>query len=140
MSFIGQKKIRSSEETSEQTPSGSPLVKVTYHDASVEYLSKTMFKKVKTEKARTLEELRMLRCEPVVEMVLLLLRDWGIKLSELGFFSALLNRSLEHNKEQALCQLWSQYMPKPLASDEVDLIAVDRVLRDANGKGIPKAS
>jgi hypothetical protein len=128
--WIGNKEIKQTDETDEQTPSGSPVVKVTYQDETVEHLSQMMYEKVVSDKASTLEELRDKRCNPVVTMLLSVLNEWGVKLSELSYLSALMNRSLEYNRDQALNKLWGKWMPKPLAPDEVDMLTVDRVLKN----------
>ena len=133
--FIGPKEIKTTEKTEETTPSGSPVIKVTYHDGAVERIASAMYEKIATEEKCSLEELRSKRCQPVVAVLLLVLNEWGVKLGELGYISALLNQSLEFNKDAALRELWSQWMPKPITPDDVDLLTVDRVL-----KGIPKVA
>lgn len=127
--FIGQKEIEKSEDSGELTPGGVKIIKVEYKDGAVEHLSDLMFEQVVTEEATTPEQLRDKRLQPVVAVVLAALREWGVKMSELGYMSALLNRSLEFNKDTALCELWAEWMPKPLSPDDVDLITVDRLLR-----------
>ena len=127
--WIVTKEINTTAQTDEKTPTGSPIFKVTYQDDTVEHFSKAMYDKVLSESSATLEELRDKRCQPVVAMLLSVLNEWGVKLGELGYLSALLNRSLEYNRDQALIKLWSKWMPKPLAPDEVDMLTVDRVLK-----------
>lgn len=129
VSYIGPKAIKLVENTDETTPAGSKIVKITYSDESVEYISEPMYGKVVTEKPCDLSALRDKRCHPVVEVMLAALREYGIKLSELGYISALLNASLDANRDAALNAIWGQYGPKPLAPDEVSLLTIDRVLK-----------
>lgn len=129
MSFIGPKEIKSTEETEDKTPGGTSIVQVTYLDDTVERFSQCMYEKIVTEEKCTLEELRAKRCQPVVAMLLSVLNEWGTKLGELQYISALLNQSLEYSRDQATNQLWAAWMPKPLHPDEVDMLTVDRVLR-----------
>lgn len=129
VSYIGPKAIKLVENTEEMTPAGSKIVRVTYADESVEFLSEPMYGKVVTDKPCDLDKLREKRCHPVVEVMLAALREYGIKLSELGYISALLNASLDANRDAALNALWAQWGPKPLAPDEVSLLVIDRVLK-----------
>ena len=64
----------------------------------------------------------------------MVLREWGLKVGELPYFSQLLNGLLDFNRDSAMIYLISEYMPKPLSLDDVDLITVDRILKDGNNK------
>lgn len=127
--YIGQKKIRLIEDTEEKTSGGYPIVKITYDDNSVEHFSELMFKKIVTDKPCDLGELRDKRVGPIVEIVLAIFRDWGLKPGELEYFSALLNRSLNYNSDQALIGLVSKFMPKPNSLDDIDYFTIDRILK-----------
>ena len=127
--FIGKKKITSVEETKDKTPGGFSLIRVEYDDESIEYMSSLMFPKVTSDKACDESALRDKRMYPVVENILGLLRDWGIKTGELQYMSALLNLSLDNNQKEAMSELWSKWMPRPMSLDDVDLITMDRVLK-----------
>lgn len=127
--FIGEKKILFAELTEETTPAGTKIVKVTFVDDSVEHFSELMFGHVVTEEQGDLSTLRERRVKPIVQAILELLREYGIRVGELPYFSALLNQSLDFNRAEAERHLWSQYMPKPKDLEDVDLITVDRVLR-----------
>ena len=129
MSYIGEKKVKSQAVTDETTPGGVKIVEVKFADNTVENFSELMLEKIVSDKACDLTQLRDKRVFPVVEIVLGIMRDWGIKLSELAYLSGVLNRSLDNNTNEALLELWSQYMPKPAAPDEVDLISIDKVLK-----------
>jgi len=132
--FLGQKKVKEAIETEEKTPGGNPILLVKYEDETEEHIPKVMYDEVVSRKSCSLEDLRDKRCRPVVAQMLSLMSEWGIKLSELGYVSALLNQSLDFNKENAICALWADWMPRPNAGDEVDLCTVDRVLKaKANG-------
>lgn len=134
MKYIGDKKIKSHKKTKEKTPAGTPIVKVEYEDGLVEHLSEIMFNRVVSSKPCNLTELRDKRVFPIMEQVLMILREWGIKESEFGYFSTLLNDHLTKVKDEAYIKLVSQYMPKPLTSEDVDLITLDRILRDASSE------
>lgn len=132
MSFIGEKQVKSVETTDEKTPGGTEILKVEYEDGTREFFSKLMYDQIVTEESITLSDLRDKRVQPVVAMLLVALREWGLKLGELGYLSALLNRSLDSNRDAALQELWSKWMPRPLSVDDVDLITIDRVLKTIN--------
>lgn len=127
--FIGPKKIQSWRDLEETTPNGIAIREVNYEDGSKEWLSVKMFEACVSPEACDLSKLREKRVAPVIKELLVMLRDWGIKLGELPYLSALLNQSLDFNSKEALCELWSSYMPKPMSLDDVDLVTVDRVLR-----------
>jgi len=130
MSYIGEKKIKGVIETGEKTHGGEPLVRVEFKDGTAEFLAKKMCDATQTEKAVDLTVLRDRRMEPVLTETLALLRDWGVKIGELQYFSARLNQSLDENSTEAMRVLWSQHMPKPKELDDVDFVTIDRVLRN----------
>ena len=66
---------------------------------------------------------------PGAEEVLKTMRNWGIRLSELAYFSILLETSINENVKEAQNELWGSYMPRPLSPDEVSLITIDKVLK-----------
>lgn len=127
--FIGKKQILETSVSEEKTAADNDIIIVKYKDETVEHLSKTMFDAVVSPTVGDDTQLRDRRIKPVVEMVLSIMREWGIKTGELQYFSVLLNSSLDHNTNQALLKLVSQYMPAPLSLDDVDLITVDRILK-----------
>ena len=88
-----------------------------------------MIDKKVSETSCDLTALREKRLTPVVEQVLNLLRDWGVKINELPYISMLLNQSLDFNQKEALIKLWGAWGPKLLSPEDVDLITVDNVLR-----------
>lgn len=128
--FIGGKQIKETRPANEKTAGGVEIAEVEYSDGDIEWFSTLMLDKIVSEKACDLTELRDKRVFPVVEVVLGILRDWGIKLNELQYLSAKLNNSLQINEFEALNELWGQFMPKPNSPDEVNLIAIDRVLKN----------
>lgn len=127
--YIGDKKIKETRETKEKTPGGFDILEVEYENGDVEWFSKLLYDRIITEQSCDASTLRDKRIFPMVEVILGILRDWGIKIGELPYLSALLNKSLDYNTSQALNELWSQFIPRPNSPDEVSLIAVDRVLR-----------
>jgi len=128
--FIGEKKIKSTEETKETTPGGIPLIRVLYEDGTTEYLSKKMHDEIVSKKATGLSELRDMRVRPLVAEVLALTREWGLKIGETPYFGQLLNQSLNFNIDQAELELWGKWMPKPKSRDDVSLTDVDRILKN----------
>lgn len=138
--FIGEKKILFAELTDETTPAGTKLVKVTFADDSVEHFSELMFGYIVSDEQSDLSALREKRIKPIVQAILELLREYGIRVGELPYFSALLNQSLDFNRAEAERHLWSRYMPKPKDLEDVDLITVDRVLREYGEQNKANAS
>lgn len=130
--YIGEKKIKRVTETDEQTSGGFKLVEVEFQHGMIERFSSLLLDKIITDQVCDASKLRDLRIHPVVAIVLQVLRDWGLKMSELPYFSTVLNQSLDYNHKQALNTLWSQWMLKPKDPEEVDLIAIDRVLKTNN--------
>lgn len=132
--FIGNKKITSIKETKERTEGGVDILEVQFEDGTIEHFSKLMFDKIVSEKKCDESALRDKRVMPVVEVLLSELREWGIKIGELPYMSALLNQSLDYNQNQAMTKLLSDWMPKPKSLDDVDYITVDRILRNKTKK------
>ena len=127
--FIGKKKIKEVRELEDKTPSGFPIKEVTFDDESVEWFSSVMFEHVQSDNRCDDTELRDKRIQPMVQVILAILRDWGVKVGELPYLSVLLTQSLDNNTSEAVKEMWSKFMPKPADLDEVNLIAVDRVLK-----------
>lgn len=127
--FIGPKKITSVSPIGQMTPGGFELWEIGFKDDTAERFSAPMLKHVIRKKSIDISELRDKRIAPVVEVTLQVLRDWGIKMSELQFYSAMLQNSLDYNYNQAQNILLSEWMPKPISPDEVDLLVIDRILR-----------
>src|SRR3990167_3514852 len=136
MSFIGQKQIKKIKE-GERTQNGIEVVEIFYEDNTSEFLSKLMYDKIVSEEACDLTQLRDKRLEPLVKETLVVLRNWGIKLSELTAFYALLNLSMQNNEKEALLELWRDVIPTLQDPDDIDLISVDLVLRRKSEHSIP---
>lgn len=126
--YIGSRKISEVKETNEKTPSGLSIFSVEYEDQTVEWISSIMLKEVVSDSPCDLTELREKRVVPIIQVILTILRDWGIKLSELPYLSILLTQSLEFNHKEALLELWGKWMPKPLSPEDVDMLTIDKVL------------
>ena len=73
---------------------------------------------------------------PVVEAVLRIMRDWGIKLSEIPYFSTLLTTSLNYNEDEALKELYSKWLPTLTSLDDIDMVTIDRILKSKKPKEI----
>ena len=128
--FIGEKQIEKAAELEEKTTSGIAIISVEFVDGTHELLSALMLDKTVTEEACDLSTLRDKRVQPVVEEVLKLFRDWGLKLNELGYLSTLMVQSLEYSDTQAMLHLWSKEGVKLQTPQDVDLLTLDRVLKE----------
>ena len=119
-SYIGSKKVASTKVMDEKTPAGFEIIEVHYEDLSIEHIAKVMYDKVVSNEPCNESILRDKRVQPVIETILSILREWGIKVGELQYMSAMLNRSLDYSNNQALIELMSQWMQRPLSLDDVD--------------------
>mgnify|MGYP001560731065 CR=1 FL=1 len=129
--YIGEKKIKNTETLKDKTLSGILLIEVEFEDKTKETFSKLLYDKIVSEKSCDATELREKRIKPIVEVILVLLRDWGIKLNELPYMSMVLNQSLMFNEKEALKKLWQKkYIPNLNSLEDVNLIAIDRVLKN----------
>ena len=126
--FIGEKEIKEVKETKEKTIGKNPIIEVKFIDGEVQHFSKIMYDKIISKEKCDATELREKRLTPVLEIVLAVLRDWGITAGELPYFSIKLNQSLDYNTNQALIKLVSKYMPIPKSLDDIDYITIDRIL------------
>ena len=130
--FIGNKKIQTVSESGNETV-------VLYEDGSQEILSALMYKEIVSEIACDATALREKRITPIVSDVLKVLRNWGIKLNELPYMSAVLNESLKQNELEALKELWIKWIPTLRSLDDIDLVSIDRVLKAKGVKELEKA-
>ena len=119
--FIGLKKIKQ--------VSGEIEIMVEYEDGSKEIFSKLMYDKIVSDISCDATTLREKRILPIVQAVLGVLRDWGIKLNELPYMSAVLNQSLKQNEDEALKELWLTWIPTLNTIEDIDLVAIDSVLK-----------
>jgi hypothetical protein len=126
--YIGLKPIKEVKDGG-KTPNGVEVVEVFYEDNTREVFSKLMYDKIVSEESCDLTQLREKRITPIVEQVLLVMRNWGIKVSELPYFSSLLNQSMQANEKEAMRELWLDVIPTLADPDDVDLIAIDLILR-----------
>ena len=120
--FIGDKEIRNChcEEN---------ICEIDYTDGKRETLSKIMFDEIVSEEKCDATTLRDKRVRPVVAQVLGVMRLWGLKTGEVGYFSALLNQSLMNNENEAMKHLWKGVIPTLQSLDDVNLVAIDQVLK-----------
>lgn len=125
--YIGNRKIK---DIRDDRLNDMDLVIVTYDDDKKETFSKLMYDKLISENPCDLTTLRDLRTDPVVKEMLTVLRNWGVKLNELGYVSMRLNASLQENEKAALKKLWEPIIPTIAEVDDVTMIAVDQVLRN----------
>ena len=88
-----------------------------------------MFDEIVADEPCDLTDLRDQRVRPIVATILLTLREWGLKVSELAYMSALLTQSLESNQDEAQKELWKKWIPTLNSLDDVDMLAIDRVLK-----------
>lgn len=136
--FIGGKKILEVKPTEQKTPGGAEILEVLFEDETSQFFSKLMLDNIITENKIDETELRNKRVDPIVEVILTILREYGVKTGELPYFSALLNKSLDYNSNQALLKLLGKWMPQPLSLDDVDFITIDRILK-ADGESSKQA-
>lgn len=122
MKFIGDKQIKNYQ-------CDEITCEVGYEDGKTETLSKLMFDEIVADEKCDATTLRDKRVRPVVAQVLGVMRLWGIKTGEVGYFSTLLNQSLQNNEDQAIRHLWRGVIPTLETLDDVDLVAVDLVLK-----------
>ena len=127
--YIGEKKVSTIADSGLKTLGGIMVMTVSYEDGTKENFSSIMLGKIVSEIACDATALREKRMQPLVQEVLKMLCDWGIKLSELPYMSVLLNQSIDFNQKEALIKLWSAWGPKLLTPDDVDMITIDHVLR-----------
>ena len=123
--YIGEKQIKKA------TPDGVNIMSIEYMDGSKELVSSLMLDKVLSSEPCDVTELRDKRLAPIVEGVLSVLRNWGLRMSELPQFSVLLSQSLDFNEKQALVEILNQYTgSKMLSPDELDMLTIDKVLKE----------
>ena len=127
--FIGEKKISSVKETEEKTSGDIVIVKVSYEDESIEHFSSLMFPKVVSDKPCDETELMLKRIDPIVEQLLRIVRDWGMKEYEMQPMVSRLTESLNFNANEAMFELISKWMPRPNRIDGIDYMTIDRILR-----------
>lgn len=127
--FIGEKKIKEAKENGEFTPGQNPIMRVEYENGEVEHYSKLMYEQIVSDASCQLDALREKRVRYVVAATLALFREYGVRAGDTPYISVLLNQSLNDNLESATKMLWAEWMPKPLALDDVDFVTVDRVLK-----------
>ena len=129
--YIGQKQITkiTEEQVLEDTPA---IFSVEFADGTKELLSSLMLDKIVSEESCDLSELRDKRVKPIVEEVLEVFKNWGLKFSEIPYFSVLFSQSLEYNQNQAIIELWKKYTGRTnmLAPDDIDFLTVDKILKE----------
>ena|SRR3990167_1630095 len=127
--YIGEKKVSNIVETGEKTSGGIPIVVVYYEDGNKESFSSLMLDVIVSEESCDLTALREKRLHAVVEKILDVLRDWGVRVNELGYMGTLINQSLAYNQGEALKKLWKAWGAELLDPDDVTMITIDNVLR-----------
>ena len=127
--FIGDKEIRNHHCTDN-------LCEIEYVNENKETLSKIMFDEIVSEEKCDATTLRDKRVRPVVAQVLGIMRLWGLKNSEVGYFSALLNQSLQNNEDVATTHLWKTINSTLQTVDDVSLVDVDKVLKSIQPESI----
>ena len=122
MQYIGDKEIK-------KYHCDELTCEVEYVEGKTETLSKIMFDEIVSEEKCDLSTLRDKRIRPVVAHVLGVMRMWGIKTSEVSYFSQLLNQSLINNENVASTHLWKSINSTINDVEDVSLVDVDKVLR-----------
>ena len=136
MQYIGPNQIKEVKDLEEKTPTGSAIVEVEYEDGKKESLTKMMYDEIVSDKSCDLTELRDKRVRPVVATILMALREWGLKVGEFAYMSALLTQSLEANQDEAQKELWLKWIPTLNSLDDVNMIAIDLVLKSKKPESI----
>src|SRR3990167_714724 len=134
--FIGPKQIKETKDGG-KTLNGIEVIEIFYEDNTKEIFSKLMYDKIVSKESCDLTQLRDKRLDPLVKETLTVLRNWGIKLSELTSFYALLNLSMGNSEKEALLELWQEIVPTLQDPDDIDLIAVDLILKRRGERGVP---
>jgi len=133
--FIGEKQVASVTKTEEKTTSGVEILSVEYADGTKELISSLLLNKVISDEPCDVSKLRDKRLFPIVEEVLKILRDWGLKLSELSYLSTLINQSIAFNQSQALIEVLGKYTGNKLLNpDDVDMLTLDKILKEINSE------
>ena len=120
--FIGKREVKESSELAEKTPAGNALMQVLFSDNSSEVIPKVLYDKLLTITETDETQARTRRVAIVVEMVFSILREYGLKTGEFGFFISLLKTSIEKHREAAEKILWNK------ADLEVSLLDINKVL------------
>lgn len=128
--FVGPKKIKETKTLEEKTPANGEMLEVEYEDGTKEVLSKMMYGEIVSDKECDLTTLRDKRVRPVVATVLMTFREWGLKVGELSYMSALLTQSLEANQDEAQKELWLKWIPTLQSLDDVNMIVIDLILKE----------
>ena len=104
---------------------GDGNVKVIFKDKSAPLtLNKEIFESAKSDKAIDLTELQRKRIIPVIQILLMALFKYDVKVSEVGAILDEVSNSLNFNLEEAENKLWGVTKQAKLMSD------VDKVLRE----------
>ena len=125
--FIGLRKIKCVEDNEN-------LITVFYEDGKSEVLSKVMFDVIVSNEACDASKLRDKRCTVIAEQVLMVMRNYGLKINEFPYLSALISTSFEENEKAALAQLWKKWNQTINHCDDVDLITMDRILKEMSNE------
>lgn len=104
--YVGDKAIRAVIDAKNATPLGTKVVNVVFEDGTQESLTEKTFKNIRTEKPVDATELRRLRCEPLVQEILVMMLETNIKWNEIDYVMGLVVESLNANSESASNKLW----------------------------------
>jgi len=123
--YIGEKQIV-------QAIQDKSVYTIEYADGTKELLSQLMIDKVVSDEPCDLTALRDKRLAPIVEETLKVLRNWGLKMSELQQFSLLLSNSIDFNEKKALVEVLNEYTGSQMLSpDEMDMLTIDKILKNS---------
>lgn len=128
--YIGGKKILVIADSGEKTPGGVKVMDIEYVDGTKESLSALIVEQVVSSEACDLTELRVKRLYPVTKETLKLWLNWGVKADEVEHLCQLIATSISENANQAILRFWKEQGADLLSVDAVDLITIDRVLRE----------
>ena len=120
--YIGEKQIK-------KVTKDNTHFLITYMDDTTETISYLLLDKIVSDEPCNVTQLRDKRVEPIVEEVLKVLKNWGLKLNELSPLSNLLNQSIDFNQTQATLELWRPYVGTLKSPEDIDMITLDKILK-----------
>jgi len=119
--YVGDKIVKSVKEITIKSPAGESMVEVAYDDNKTEVLPRMMYEKLILLEPTDATAARDRRVMVVVDTVFQVLREYGLKNSELPHFFSVLKTTIDKHIQAAQETLWGK---KEL---EVDLIDIHNV-------------
>lgn len=121
--YIGNKLVKNNVSSDNKLPTGEDLFELEYEDGSKETLTRRMFEHLIKNESTDATTLRDNRVVPVVQEVLKMCLNWGLKIDEIDYMCSLLTTSLNENLKEADARVWGK------SRHELTLIDLDSKLR-----------